>query len=295
MKVNIAKHVGFCEGVQRAFVLVEKQFKNKTLKGQVLILGSLVHNNNVMNIIEKWGIKKIKSIRPVKKGDTVIITAHGVSKKRIDTIKKRGAKVFDATCPKVSKVHRNVFDRTRKNFQVMIFGDKFHKEVKGIKGWSGGQVEIVDSIPETKELAQKIISSRSKRSLLLVSQTTQNVDDFNEVTKKLKDATKMAKRKFEVMDTICRTTEIRQKEVANLAKGNDAVIVVGGKSSANTKQLCAIAKKINQKVVWIEQLDKFAKRKIKRAIKRAKSIGIVSGASTPSWDIDKVAVFLKSL
>ncbi|MEA1925990.1 MAG: 4-hydroxy-3-methylbut-2-enyl diphosphate reductase [Patescibacteria group bacterium] len=295
MKVNVAKNAGFCGGVNRAFMLVEKKFRNYKKRNPVFILGSLVHNENVMAVVEKWRIKKIETLRLIKKNDTVIITAHGVSKQKIKSIKKREAIVFDTTCPNVSRVHRCVRWYAEKKFEIIIFGDKKHKEVRGINGWCGKNARIIATKNETKKLARQIVNSNCQRPLLVVSQTTQNVASFSEAVAMLKRAARFAGRTMKTVDTICRATSFRQKEASRISKKNDAVIIIGGKKSANTRQLWKIAKNINKKVTWIDELNDRAKKKIKHLLREADTVGIVSGASTPKWDIDKTVAYLKTL
>lgn len=297
MVVNIAKNAGFCGGVHRAFVLTKKQFAggNKNRKGRVLILGSLVHNENVMSRVEEWGIKKIKTMRCVQKGDTVIITAHGVGEQKIAALKEKGANVFDATCPFVSRVHEHVADYLKKDFEIIILGDKKHKEVKGINGWCRNVAKIVATEKEAEELAEKTKKSRSKKPILIVSQTTQNNALFDNVVKILKKAAQAKERKIEAINTICQATSGRQKEALNVSRKSDAVVIVGGKKSANTKQLWKIAKENNKRVIWIEDLNEQTKKSIKKGIGKAKSVGIIAGASTAKWDIDKVKNYLESL
>ncbi len=276
-------------------MLVEKKFKNYKKKNPVFILGSLVHNENVMAVVEKWRIKKIKTLRSIKKSDTVIITAHGVSKQRIKSIKEREAIVFDTTCPNVSRVHRCVCGYAEKRFEIIIFGDKKHKEVMGINGWCGKNAKIIVTKNETKKLARQIVNSKRQRPLLVVSQTTQNIALFSEAVAALKKAAHSAGRTIKIVDTICRATSLRQAEASCISMKNDAVIVIGGKKSANTRQLWKIARNINKRVVWIDELNDRAKKEIKYLLREADTVGIVSGASTPKWDIDETVAYLKTL
>jgi small subunit ribosomal protein S1 len=295
MKAKVAKNTGFCGGVQRAFILVENKFKRSKDNKRVLILGSLVHNENVAQIIGSWGIRKIKTFRNVKRGDTVIITAHGVSKLRIDKLKDKGARVFDVTCPKVSKVHRTVSDHYKKGYDIIIYGDRKHKEVKGINGWCNNRAQIVESESEIGKLVKKLKNSKNNKPILLVSQTTQNVSMFKKAGESIKRGAKASGRSVKMINTICSATFMRQAEAKEFAHDLDGIVVVGGKKSANTRQLWKIAKSQNKNVVWIEQLNKMSKNRIKNSLKNAKKAGILSGASTPPWDIEQTAEFMRSL
>lgn len=295
MIVKVAKNAGFCGGVNRAFVMVKKKFKNSKSKPRVLILGSLVHNENVAAVIGGWGIKKINTLRSIKKDDIVIITAHGVSKERIQKIKDKGATVFDVTCPNVSRVHRSVSEYVKKGYDIVIFGDRKHKEVKGINGWCKNKAKIIENEKEMKSLAKTIARSKKNKPILVVSQTTQSITLFDIAAKMITKAGSQAKRKVKIINTICDATLLRQREAKEFAKNYDGIVVVGGKKSANTRQLWKIAKNQNKNVFWIEELNMMAKNKIKTAFKNAKKVGVLSGASTPHWDIDETVNFLKSL
>ena len=294
MKINLAKNCGFCGGVNRAYAIVKKEFKGKKNKNQVLILGSLVHNENVMETINGWGIRKVKTLRTAKEGDVVIITAHGVGKDVINKVLEKKCKLFDATCPKVSIIHKTVMESHINGCQVVIFGDKKHKEVKGINGWCDGKAAVVSNPTEAKQLSKKWTDGKSKKPIIIVSQTTQNVEQYQNICDILFEGAEKSGREIKSINTICDATSSRQKEARRSAIKNDAVVVVGGRKSANTRRLWRIAKSINPLTIWIEELDKDAKKKISKIISKAKSVAVISGASTPQWDIQKIAVFLSS-
>ncbi len=288
MNCKIAKTAGFCGGVKKAFLMVEKRFKGKVNGDRIFILGSLVHNENVMKTVADMGIKKIDSVDSLEEGDVVIITAHGVGKDVLENIKGKGAEVFDATCPKVSMVQECAKEYFEKCFEVVIFGDKSHKEIRGINGWCENEAKIISNFKETEKLVKEIEKGKISKPILLISQTTQNIDNFEKVKKMLTAAVNKQKGKIKVIDTICRATFVRQKEALEIAKEAGAVVVIGGKSSSNTKQLWRIVKKENPKTLWIEDPQELKNKKNERLLKNAKSVGIISGASTPTYDIEKV-------
>lgn len=294
MKCKIAKTAGFCGGVRNAFLMVEKEFKGKINDQRVLILGSLVHNDNVMKVISGMGIQKIDSLDVVRKGDTVIITAHGVGKDVLEEIEGKGAKVFNATCPKVLMVQRCAQDHFKKGFQVVIFGNKEHKEIKGINGWCERKAIIVADFKEIEKLVEQIGLGKVKKPILFISQTTQNIDNFNKAKKILREAANELGIEIEIVDTICRATFVRQKEAFELAKEKDAIVVIGGRSSANTKELWKIVKKENKKSIWVEDPSELKDKENEKIITSASSIGIISGASTSTDDIDEVRKIIES-
>lgn len=293
MKVNLSKNCGFCGGVHRAYAIVKKEFEGKPIKRRILILGSLVHNENVMGTVKKWGIEKIKTLRSIKAGDVVIITAHGVGKDVMEQVVEKGCKLFDATCPKVSIIHKKVAQYHNKGFKVVIFGDSKHKEVKGINGWCENKAHVVSNLADAKTLARKWKTSKDKKPIIVVSQTTQNSEKYCQVCNILYKGAEKANRRIISIDTICDATSSRQKEAKEAAQSNDAVVVVGGKKSANTRRLWSIARSINPLTVWIEDLHKETIRKIRKTIKGAKTVAVISGASTPQWDIKRVEDFLQ--
>lgn len=295
MEVTLAKHAGFCGGVQRAFDLVEKEFGGKE-NSNVLILGSLAHNENVMARVFNWGIKKIDDLKEVKTGDTVIITAHGVGEDVIQEVKSKGAEIFDTTCPKVSQVHKSVKDYYQKGFEVIIFGDKLHKEVIGTNGWCERKAAVISDLDEAKKLLLDWKGSENVNPVLIVSQTTQNIDDYRRITEFLVREAKLINKKVEVKDTICLATIQRQPEAKKISLENEAIVVVGGKKSANTKRLWLIAKEQKpEKTIWIEDLNEETKLEMRNVLEGAKKVGVLSGASTPRWDIKKVVEFLKAI
>ncbi|MDP1845283.1 MAG: 4-hydroxy-3-methylbut-2-enyl diphosphate reductase [Candidatus Moranbacteria bacterium] len=271
LKIRVAKHSGFCFGVKRAYDLVCVNSKNCE---KLYILGKLVHNDDVCGNIRKKGIKEIKSLRDIQEG-TVIFTAHGVGPNMYEKANERGLKIIDTTCPKVVKAQRLAKTYFKKGYQIIVFGDKNHKEVRSIKEWAENEAVIAGNFDEVKELKLD-----PGRKYCLVSQTTQNAKEFKKSAVYLKNRLK----NFIFFNTICDSTEQRQKEIRNLAKVNDVVIIVGGRDSANSKMLFEIASKINPKSHFIEN----AKGLKPQRLMSAKSVIIGAGASTPEWVIEKV-------
>ncbi|MBT3356029.1 4-hydroxy-3-methylbut-2-enyl diphosphate reductase [bacterium] len=294
MECKVAKTAGFCGGVKKAFLMVQEEFKTKPENGRILIFGSLVHNENVMKIINGMGIVKIDSLNEVGSGDIVIITAHGAGRKVFEEIERRGATSFNATCPKVSMVQDCAKKYYEKGFEIIIFGNREHKEVRGINGWCENKARIIPDFKEVAALINEIRAKKIKKPILLISQTTQNIEKFERIKKMIHAAIKEAGGKIEIIDTICRATFVRQKEAFVIAKEMDAVIVIGGRSSSNTKQLWKIAKDQNPNTIWIEDPSEVKSDENKEFLRRAKSIGIISGASTSPDDINMVRKMIES-
>lgn len=291
MKIIIAKSNSFCSGVQKAFDRVRDKFSREVEKGANCILGSLAHNPSVEKKILDWGIKKINNINKIKDGQMVIITAHGCAEKTLQKIKEKGGKIFDTTCPNVKKIHNLVKRYSKEGYEVLIFGDKEHKEVIGIKGWCKKHPTVFNSITDAKntfkELAGKI---RDKSRFILVSQTTQNIKKYERIKEIFKDWSKQNELKAHIFDTICHSCQFRQNEAESLARKCQAVLVVGGGNSANTKRLWQKARDFNENVYWIKNIYSNQLEKIKEKLsnKKIKSLALLSGASTPKWEIQAV-------
>ncbi len=264
--------------------------------GKVYILGSLVHNENVASLVEAWGVKKISHLDPVKKDDRVVITAHGVGREVIAEIERRGAQVFDTTCPKVRQIHCLAEDYSNRSAQVLVYGDSQHKEVQGICGWcrSKDSFRVIDRIEQLEELKQEWEKTSPQRAIL-VSQTTQNQTKFKEFSQAAEALAQEQGVELEVFQTICKATTSRQPEARELAQQVEAVVVIGGKDSSNTRRLWEIAQKENPRTIWIEGLNKESEQMLKDSLKEVKMVGVISGASTPQGDIEKVEDFLRKL
>ncbi len=262
--------------MKRAYDLACSNFRSR---GKIYILGKLVHNDDVCRDLKKRGIKEIKSLSQIKNG-TIILTAHGVGPSLYEKAAKKGLKVVDTTCPKVMKAQRLAQSYAKKNWEVIIFGDKNHKEVKGIKEWSQNEATIIKSLQEAK----KIKLSKDK-SYCLISQTTQSIEEFEKIVdyfnKKLEN--------FIYFNTICDSTNKRQAEIKKMAKANGIVIVIGGRDSANSNRLYEISKKINPKTFFVENAGQLNKD----WFKSIKKIAISAGASTPEWVIKKIVEKIK--
>ncbi|MEA2065264.1 MAG: 4-hydroxy-3-methylbut-2-enyl diphosphate reductase [Patescibacteria group bacterium] len=277
MKITISKFAGFCQGVEKAYQTVV-DYVGK-YDEDIYILGDLCHNQEIVKKIKSLGIKKISSINNIQKG-TVIITAHGIEKKIIFKAKNKKLNIIDTTCPKVNRLQQIVHKFYKQGKKIIIFGDKNHKEIKGVNSWCDYQAVIISKI---KDL-QNIDFSKFKNALF-VSQTTQNQKNFMEIADILLKKIK----KLKIFNTICQTTKDRQEDIKNLAKKNDAIIVVGDKKSANSTRLFQIAKQKNKNSFFINNVKKLNLKKFSKF----KTVGVSAGASAPQWLIDKICDKLK--
>ncbi len=286
LKITVARNSGFCFGVKRAYELACSSSGNDR---DVFILGKLVHNDDVCEDLKKKKIGEIKSINEAGKG-TIIFTAHGIGPNAYEKARRLGLKIVDTTCPKVMKAQRIAKNFSKKGYEVLIFGDRKHKEVKSLVEWSGGKAVVFGSLGEIK----KIKPEKSKK-YCLISQTTQNVKKFekikNYLTREFRANKKQIRTNFVHYDTICDSTDSRQNEIRKLAKANDLIIVIGGRDSANSKRLFQIAKSINSKSRFIQNSAQLKKS----WFNDIKSVAICAGASTPDWIIKDVVKKIKQI
>lgn len=286
MKITLSKHAGFCDGVARAFEMVEKIAKNPKTEKPIFVLGSLVHNSDVVKKIESWGAKKIdletlQKIESTKIG-TLVITAHGVGPKIYELLKKKNINVIDTTCPRVIKVQRLAKLFSDRKTQIVIVGEKDHKEIKGIFGWAQNKAKIAET-----ENALKRLKLDSQKPIAVISQTTQSQDFLDWAANYLKKKYPQA----EIVDTICLATQHRQGEVKELARKNDAVVIIGSPESANSTRLFEVAEILNPKSYFIQRSGQLKKS----WFKNVKKVGVTAGASTPNWIIKDVIKRLKQI
>ena len=283
MEIILSKYAGFCEGVARAYEIVEKIARDSKTKRPVFVLGSLVHNDDVVKKIEEMGVEKINvdenlmNFLNSAKGKigTLIITAHGIGPEIYKFAKDNNINLADTTCPKVIKVQRLAESFSRRGYQLVIIGEKKHKEVKGIFEWTDEKAFIIEN---TEDLQKLILDSAKK--VAVVSQTTQDREFFDQSAKYIQEKYPQA----EIIDSICMTTHDRQVEVKELAKENDVIVVIGSPKSANSKRLYEIAKRINPKTYFIERAENLQKDWFAECEK----VAITAGASTPDVLIKEV-------
>ncbi len=275
--IKLAKFAGFCYGVKRAVETAVK-LKEENPDKNICILGELIHNTDVINELDKMGIKTIYEVP--KSGDGIcIIRSHGAAPEVLEQIRNAGFELVDLTCPDVKKVQQRAVELAKNDYFVVIVGKPNHPEVIAIKANANlysDKVVVATSIDELAPYSKEI---KSHKRVGVVVQTTQMVSSLNLVVNYLNTIAK----EVLIYNTICQSTAMRQKEAKELAKETDVMIVVGSKKSANTSHLAEILKDYT-KTIHIEndtELDK-------EILNGVKSIGITAGASTPQKIIDKV-------
>lgn len=264
MKINIAKSAGFCFGVKRALKIALETIGCGV---KVRMLGDIVHNEDVVKRISKAGIKKITKLQAVK-NKILLIRAHGAPLSTLKRAKQLGYRIVDATCPMVKEIHKIAQDMEKKGYKIIVIGDKKHDEVLGIVGQLKNKAIVADKV---SSLPLKTISKIDKACV--VAQSTQNLEKVLKLVKFLESRIKELK----FCNTICMPTRIKQEEIKKLPLQNDVVIIIGSKTSANTKRLYEISKSLNKRTYWVS-----SKRDLKKEwFKDAERIGVTAGASTP--------------
>lgn len=278
MKINVAKSAGFCFGVKRALQIARET--SLSCKN-VYMLGDIVHNEDVVRQIKKSGIIKIKRLGRGY-GKTLLIRAHGASQAVMKKAKNRGYSIIDATCPMVKEIHKIALTMENKGYSLIIIGDKKHDEVQGIIGQLKNKAIVIDSRVKANF---KKFSNLNKAAVLV--QSTQNLDKVLAIVAKLKRYIK----DLLFFNTICRPTRIKQQEIKSLPLTNDVVIIIGSKTSANTKRLYEISRALNKKSYWIQ-----SKQDIKLDwFKSSRSVGITAGASTPDSTTQEVVDYIAQI
>ena len=278
MKINLAKTAGFCFGVRRAIKIAIELASSKS---KIEILGDIVHNEEVTRDIRNVGIKIVKRLT---KGENkiLLIRAHGIPLQYIKRAKALGYKVIDATCPMVKYIHKIAVNMEKKCRKIIIIGDRRHAEVKGIIGHLKSKPLIIDNVKNIP--FDKI--KRIKKACMVV-QSTQNIETVNQVFNIVKQYIKDLK----FFNTICNNTREKQAEIRIMPIKNDIMIIVGSRTSANTRRLYEISTSINKRSYWIQS----AKDLRRIWFERIKSVGITAGASTPDYTTKEVINRIKQL
>ena len=277
MEIILAEPIGYCYGVERALNIVKKALISES--GNIYTLGPIIHNPQVVEKLEKSGIKTIENFENVNIG-TLIIRAHGNDPKKIERARKMGFKVIDATCPFVKMNQKIASQLIKEGYFLLVIGEKEHPEILGILASADGPSIVIENKNDFKILpdAEKVG---------VISQTTQSMENFTSVVSYLLKKHKEIK----IFNTICDETIERQKSAKNIANKVDLMLIIGGKNSANTKRLAVIGKSINENTYHIETSEEI----IEKWLKGVKKVGISGGASTPKWLIDEAFKKIKKI
>jgi 4-hydroxy-3-methylbut-2-enyl diphosphate reductase len=285
MEIVLASPRGFCAGVDRAIEIVERALN--IFGAPIYVRHEVVHNRFVVESLRERGAIFVDELSEIPDGNTVIFSAHGVSKAVRDEAAKRDLRVFDATCPLVTKVHLEVARYSREGYEVVLIGHRGHPEVEGTMGQyrdqgDNGGIHLVVTVKDVEQLEIK-----DPTKIAYVTQTTLSMDDTGEVISTLR-------RRFRLIespkkDDICYATQNRQDAVKDLANSCDLVLVVGSPNSSNSNRLREVAERLGTKAFLIDDGDQIKKE----WLNRARRIGVTAGASAPEVLVNGVIARLQ--
>ncbi|SDN32201.1 bifunctional 4-hydroxy-3-methylbut-2-enyl diphosphate reductase/30S ribosomal protein S1 [Acetanaerobacterium elongatum] len=281
-EIILAKTAGFCFGVDRAVNMVD----DLVGKGKkVATLGPIIHNQQVIDSLQRKGVRIIQTPQKAQPGETVVIRSHGISQKIYNELALTGSTIVDATCPYVAKIHRIVTEKSHEGGIILIAGDPSHPEVQGIVGHCPNGAFVFQNEQQLEQLVvdQGDFGGKDK---FLVSQTTFNQQIFE---KCLKTAKKVYTN-LTIFDTICKATVLRQQEAMQLSKQVDLMVVIGGRQSSNTAKLGEICSQ-NCRTIVIETEAELSYE----ILKNANKIGVTAGASTPACIIKEVQTAMSEI
>jgi 4-hydroxy-3-methylbut-2-enyl diphosphate reductase len=277
MDVKIAQTAGFCWGVRRTVDQVMAVADQA--RGPVVTLGPIIHNPQAVARMRDKGVGTVNAVAEVAEGTTVVVRTHGAVQSEMEAAKARGLEVVDGTCPYVKYPQAMAQRLSREGYHLVIVGDANHAEVKGVVSYAVGPCTVVKPggpIPEIKD-----------KKVAVVAQTTCIGADFERVV----GALALRHKEVRAVNTICGDTEERQADARSLAAEVDAVVVVGGKNSANTRHLAEICKEIQPRTWHVETEAELRPE----WFSGCKLVGLSAGASTPDWVVEGVAGWLRRL
>lgn len=274
MKIVLAESYGFCFGVKRAIKIAEENRNSSTY-------GPLIHNANEIDRLKNdYNVALSENLDTFKAGEIAVIRTHGIPKQELSLLHERKVNVVDATCPYVTKPQQICEEMSAQGYDIIIFGDESHPEIKGVKSYAIGNVFVINSPFEVDSL-------HTRDKVAVVAQTTRKIEEYQEIVSCLMATHKEVR----VFNTICNATFDNQDAVRKLAQQADVMIVIGGKNSSNTKQLHSISQEFCPDSYHIESQEDLKKE----WFIDKNFCGISAGASTPDWIIDDVIAKINAL
>lgn len=273
LEIVTAEEAGFCFGVERAIDMALRAIK-KNHDLPVYTLGSLIHNPQVVHRLKELGITAVDALDEIDESESIIIIrSHGIEPQILAKARQKGLYIIDATCPFVKNAQKYACKLVEEDYQTFIYGDHDHPEVRGIHGATDYKANIIKDADELQDV-------RLKKRVGFVAQTTKSPTSYRElICSVITDV-----QELKVFNTICNTTQIRQRSAIELAKDVDIMLVIGGFNSANTKRLAEICKNTGTPTFHIETASDINYQDLESKNK----IGITAGASTPDWLIKEV-------
>lgn len=278
MNVIRASHAGFCMGVALALHKLDTIVSSRP--GQrVATLGEIIHNPQVLEDYARRGVRCLRSVSEAEADMSVLIRAHGIPRNVEEELRKRCARVEDATCPRVKNAQLAIAEATASGRELLLYGEAEHPEVRGLISYAAGASHIFSSLAELEQLLNREVLE--VRPMVLAAQTTQDRLIFDEMYRRLASRFGAS---LVMLDTICDATRERQEEAGEVAARVQAMVVAGGKSSGNTKRLAELARMRGVPTVLVETADELNVADFSGV----RTVGLTAGASTPRYIIDEV-------
>lgn len=282
MNVIRASHAGFCMGVALALHKLDTIVSSRP--GQrVATLGEIIHNPQVLEDYARRGVRCLRSVSEAEADMSVLIRAHGIPRNVEEELRKRCARVEDATCPRVKNAQLAIAEATASGRELLLYGEAEHPEVRGLISYAAGASHIFSSLAELEQLLNREVLEA--RPMVLAAQTTQDRLIFDEMHRRLASRFGAS---LVMLDTICDATRERQEEAGEVAARVQAMVVAGGKSSGNTKRLAELARMRGVPTVLVETADELHAEDFSGV----RTVGLTAGASTPRYIIDEVERWL---
>ncbi|MBN1958178.1 MAG: 4-hydroxy-3-methylbut-2-enyl diphosphate reductase [Desulfuromonadales bacterium] len=278
-----AQSAGFCMGVSLALRKLDEVIEKKKVPGDIYILGSIIHNPQVVREYSGKGVITVNAPEEIPTGSIVVIRAHGITRQTQQNLTERGIYVIDATCPKVKDACLLIDRNTRDGRVLLLFGEASHPEVKCLLSYAAGETIVFDNLQDCQK--QQLDGCKQ---YCLAAQTTQDRVVFDEISSYLKALKHID---VTVLHTICDATKKRQGEAIKLAEEVDFFIVAGGYNSSNTRRLAQVIESHGTQAIHVETVDELPLEKLKQY----KKIGLTAGASTPRKIVDEIQAKLESL
>ncbi|MDR5683491.1 MAG: 4-hydroxy-3-methylbut-2-enyl diphosphate reductase [Armatimonadota bacterium] len=277
MKIVVAKHMGFCGGVKRAVEMARQTAQAHS--GPVFTWGPLIHNPQVVGRLQEAGVRVAEAVDDLA-GEAFVVSAYGVEQRVLDAVRERGMEVVDATCPVVTRAHALADRLVEEGYFLVAIGDHGHPEMVTLKEKLGDRVAIVHTPEEASAL-------RLRGRVGVISQTTQSMENFRRIVGEIVLRVKETK----VINTLCPAITVRQEEAKRMVEEVDVLLVVGGHHSANTTRLAEIGRARALPTYHIETPDEIRPD----WFAADSTVGVMSGASTPDWIIEKVLLRLDEI
>jgi 4-hydroxy-3-methylbut-2-enyl diphosphate reductase len=277
MKIIVAKHMGFCGGVKRAVEMARQTAEEHS--GPVFTWGPLIHNPQVVGRLQEAGVHVADRLDELD-GEAFIVSAYGVEQQVLDAVRERGTEIVDATCPVVTRAHALADSLVEEGYFLVVVGDHGHPEMVTLKEKLGDRVAIVHTPEEAAAL-------RLRGKVGVVSQTTQSLENFRRIVGDIVLRVKETK----VINTLCPAITVRQEEAERMVEEVDVLLVVGGHHSANTTRLAEIGRARFLPTYHVEAPEEIDPG----WFGPDSTVGVMSGASTPDWIIEKVLLRLDEI